>query len=158
MLRFFCEHHHVTFYKYIMLLLCIRAWRYCICFWLMSSEGNRLRLKYSMPRLMKSKLRCIVWCVHVLFIATLLTRLNIYRSFSHKTIVTYTAKVCATIALILLNLFFLYFIVLRGADKGRSWQWSYAMACIFQLLTDGLLYETLECFWVRELVEPSLSC
>jgi hypothetical protein len=72
--------------------------------------------------------------------------------------VTYTAKVCAAIALILLNMFFLYFIILRGADKGRSWQWSYVMGCIFQLLTDGLLYETLECYWVREFVVQALSC
>jgi hypothetical protein len=63
--------------------------------------------------------------------------------------VTYTAKVCAAIALILLNLFFMYFIILRGAEKGYSWQWSYVMGCIFQLLTDGLLYETLECFWIH---------
>jgi hypothetical protein len=70
-------------------------------------------------------------------------------SFSHTTVVTYTAKVCAAIALILLNLFFMYFIILRGADKGLSWQRSYVMGCIFQLLTDGLLYETLECFWIH---------
>jgi hypothetical protein len=86
------------------------------------------------------------------------TRSYIHHSFSHTTVVTFTAKVCAAIALILLNLFFLYFIILRGADKGKSWQWSYVMACIFQLLTDGLLYETLECYWVREcVVVPDLK-
>ena len=43
----------------------------------------------------------------------------------------------------------MYFILLRGAEKGYSWQWSYVKGCIFQLLTDGLLYETLECFWTH---------
>jgi hypothetical protein len=63
-------------------------------------------------------------------------------------VVTYTAKVCASLALILMNLFFVYFTILRAAEKGSSWQWSFVLSCFFQLLVEVLLYETLECFWV----------
>jgi hypothetical protein len=72
-------------------------------------------------------------------------------SFSHATVVTYTAKVCAGVALVLLNLFFIYFVILKGAEKGVHWQTRFAFACVFQLLVDGLLFETLECYWVGPL-------
>ena len=69
-------------------------------------------------------------------------------SFSHTIAVTRTAKVSASVALVLINLFFVYFTILRAADKGNSWQWSFVVACVFQLLVEVFLYETLECYWV----------
>jgi hypothetical protein len=71
-------------------------------------------------------------------------------SFSHTMVVTYAAKACAAIALVLVNGFFVFFTILRSADKGYLWQWSFVMACLFQLLIDVFLYETLQCCWVGD--------
>ena len=73
-------------------------------------------------------------------------------SFSHKKVVTYNTKAAASVALVLMNLMFIYFTVLRAAEKGIAWQLSFVMACFLQLLVEVFLYETLECYWVRDQV------
>lgn len=71
-----------------------------------------------------------------------------WNSFSHITVVTYVAKACASLLLVVMNSFFVYFTILRAAEKGSSWQWSFVLACLFQILVEVFLYESLECFWV----------
>lgn len=45
----------------------------------------------------------------------------------------------------IMNLFFVYFSILRGAQRGYAWQRNYAMACTLQILIEIFVYETSEC-------------
>jgi hypothetical protein len=79
-----------------------------------------------------------------------------YRSFSHKSLVTAFAKGCAVIALILLNLFFVYFTVLHAAAREYAWQRHFVSACVLQFIVEMLLFETSEVYWVHFVV-PQLA-
>lgn len=48
-----------------------------------------------------------------------------------------------------LNTFFLYFILLKGFQKGREWQWQYVVCSLIQIAVDVLLFETTECLWLN---------
>lgn len=58
--------------------------------------------------------------------------------------------------MIVLNLFFVYFSMLRGLQRGLDWQRLYCIACIIQLLVEVLLYETSECAMVNFFI-PNLA-
>ena len=69
--------------------------------------------------------------------------------FRHSIVVTRTAKRSAWILVIFLNIYFVYFSVLRGITRSTSWQMDYMLACIFQLFVEILVYETGECLWIH---------
>ena len=69
--------------------------------------------------------------------------------FQHTIVVTKRAKTLAWFIIIVLNLYFVYFSVLRGISRSVSWQRDYVFACIFQLLVEVFLYETCECLWIH---------
>jgi len=48
-----------------------------------------------------------------------------------------------------MNVFFIYYTLLKGYRRGIGWQHCYLIACITQLLAEILLFETLECCWIH---------
>ena len=62
---------------------------------------------------------------------------------------TKSFKILAWIVLILMNLFFVYFCLLRAMMREHNWQRGYVIACILQLFIEVLWYETVECVWVN---------
>jgi hypothetical protein len=64
-------------------------------------------------------------------------------------VVSNAAKGLAWVCVALLNLFFVYFSVIRGLQRGLDWQRLYAIACAIQFIAEVLLYETSECAMVN---------
>jgi hypothetical protein len=64
-------------------------------------------------------------------------------------------KYIAWVIVIILNLFFVYFSIIRALQRGGNWQRGYAYACVFQFIVEIVLYETTECIWVHFLI-PNL--
>lgn len=56
-------------------------------------------------------------------------------------VVTKTVKILAWIMVAILNLFFVYFALLRGLERGERWQRLYAGACALQLVIEIFVYE-----------------
>jgi hypothetical protein len=76
--------------------------------------------------------------------------------FRHSMVVSRWVKGLAWVIVVLLNLFFVYFSMLRGLQRGTRWQNLYLMACILQLFIEMVVYETSECAIVHYVV-PSLA-
>jgi hypothetical protein len=93
-----------------------------------------------------------------LFILDLLGRdtaeANIYREkvdedYTSMRIVGISHKVLCAFILIVLNVFFIYFAMLRGYQKGINWQQTYLRTCVIQLIVDILIFQTCECLYVN---------
>jgi hypothetical protein len=93
-----------------------------------------------------------------LFVLDLLGRdtleANIYRDktnedYTSLNLVGRREKVLCAIILISLNVFFFYFSILRGYQKGLHWQQIYLRTCIIQVLADILIFQTCECLYVN---------
>lgn len=69
--------------------------------------------------------------------------------FKYSWVVTKTFKVLAWFLLVLINLFFVYFCLLRAMTRDLSWQRSYMVACVVQLIIEILIFESLECMWIH---------
>lgn len=78
------------------------------------------------------------------------------QDFRHSMVVSRSWKLLAWIVVICINLFFIYFSLLRGLERGSDWQQSYMTACIFQLIIEVLFYETSECAIVQYVI-PDLA-
>jgi len=70
-------------------------------------------------------------------------------------VVTSFSKRIAWFLVVIINIFFIIFTLLRTIDRDRSWQGGYITACIIQMLVEIILYETMECTWINFTV-PSL--
>ena len=77
--------------------------------------------------------------------------------FEHTNVVTKTSKRLAWFCVIVLNIYFVYFSVLRGISRSVSWQRDYVLACVFQLLVEVFLYETVECLWIHYTIPKLVS-
>ncbi len=58
--------------------------------------------------------------------------------------------------MIIINLIFVYFTMLRGFQRGLSWQKGFIFACFIQFLIEVLLYETMDCVWVHFVIPNSV--
>jgi hypothetical protein len=65
-------------------------------------------------------------------------------------------KALAWVCVLLLNLFFVYFSMARGLQRGLDWQRLYCVACVIQLTVEVLFYETSECAMVNFFI-PNLA-
>jgi hypothetical protein len=74
------------------------------------------------------------------------------QDFSHSYVLPQSAKILAWILVVLLNLFFVYFSLLRAMQRGYSWQVLYAMSCLLQFLVEIFFYETSETLLLHFLV------
>jgi hypothetical protein len=77
--------------------------------------------------------------------------------FKHSIVVTKTAKRLAWIAVIFINIYFVYFSVLRGITRSVDWQIDFLLACIFQLIVEIFVYETGECLWIHFTIPKLVS-
>ena len=75
--------------------------------------------------------------------------------FSQTKMVTMRAKYLAIICIIVINVFFVYYSVLRGYVKGIVWQRAFPTGCIIQFMAEVLINDTVECMWLNIFI-PSL--
>jgi hypothetical protein len=85
-------------------------------------------------------------------IAAKIFREKFGEEFGHSRVVVLWQKFFAAAALLALNAFFIYFVMIKGVQKGRDWQVQYVACCIIQVGVDILLFETVECAWLNFLV------
>ena len=69
--------------------------------------------------------------------------------FKSTRVVTNGYKGLMLVAVILINMFFIYYCMLYGFVKGVAWQRAYMFACIIQLVMEVLIVESIECFWIH---------
>ena len=77
--------------------------------------------------------------------------------FKHSIVVTKTAKRLAWLVVFVINIYFVYFSVLRGITRSTSWQVDYLLACILQLFVEIVVYETVECLWIHFTIPKLVS-
>jgi hypothetical protein len=76
--------------------------------------------------------------------------------FRHSYVLTRNVKALAWLTVVLLNIFFVYFTLLRGLERGLDWQKSFLFACIIQIIVEVTFYETSECALVHFFI-PDLA-
>jgi hypothetical protein len=76
--------------------------------------------------------------------------------YKHIRVVSLTAKRLTVLCLLLLNAFFVYYAVLKGYVKGVTWQYNYLVACIMQMISEIVFFETMETFWMDVFI-PSFA-
>ena len=69
--------------------------------------------------------------------------------FEDSRAVTATQKYLAIITLLCMNLFFVYFLILKGYQKGRAWQVQFFLSCLAQMAVELFVFETTECIWLN---------
>jgi hypothetical protein len=67
-------------------------------------------------------------------------------------VVSRRSKMLAWTGVVLINLFFVYFTVLKSYEKGTGWQRAFVAGSVVQILVEILFNETIECMWVNFLV------
>jgi hypothetical protein len=67
----------------------------------------------------------------------------------------WTKYICIAF-IFLLNGFFIYYMLLKGAYKGYDWQLQYCQAVLTQFAIELLLFETLECVFIHYLIPESV--
>jgi hypothetical protein len=85
-------------------------------------------------------------------IAAKIFREKFGEEFGHTRVVVGWQKALAAVVLLALNAFFIYFVMVKGVQKGRDWQVQYVACCLVQVGVDVLLFETVECAWLNFLV------
>lgn len=75
--------------------------------------------------------------------------------YQFTSVVSRTMKSLIWSFVVLLNIFFVYFCILRGFERGVDWQRSYLVGCIVQLCVELVVFETMECLWTNFFV-PNL--
>ena len=79
------------------------------------------------------------------------------RSFSPlpaSQVVTRTAKIRAVCVLVAMNVFFVYYSMLKGAAKGQTWQWLFLGGAVVQIMCEIFLFETMVRIEPRTLCKP----
>lgn len=78
-------------------------------------------------------------------------------SFKHKLVVARWQKRLLWIFVLFLNLFFVYFSLLRGLQRGAAWQVQYASACALQFVVEMILFETSECVIMHFMIPSAVT-
>jgi hypothetical protein len=74
---------------------------------------------------------------------------------SERTVSIYI-KVTCVLLILGLNIFFCFYSILKGYNKGLEWQYQYLNLCVFQLLTEVLVFSSVECVLLH-FTFPSLA-
>jgi hypothetical protein len=69
--------------------------------------------------------------------------------FSQTSAVSKWEKIAAIACIMGLNIFFIYYSLLKAFVKGQAWQQTYLIACLVQMAVEMLLNETVECVWLN---------
>jgi len=65
------------------------------------------------------------------------------------------AKGFAWLGVIMINLFFVYYSMMTGMIRGKSWQYAYLAGCVGQIIFEVVIAETFEILWVHFII-PNL--
>ena len=76
--------------------------------------------------------------------------------FRYSMVVSMWTKWLAWLGVFFLNLFFIYFSMLRGLQRGHDWQLMYLTACVIQFSVEVIFYETSECVLIHYVI-PDLA-
>jgi len=63
----------------------------------------------------------------------------------------------ASIGVIIMNLFFVYYSMMSGMIRGKTWQYAYLTGCIAQILFEIIIAETFEILWVHFFIPNLVS-
>jgi hypothetical protein len=77
--------------------------------------------------------------------------------FADSQVVVAAQKYAAGALLVGLNAFFMYFILLKGVEKGQAWQLQYLVCALIQVVIDVLVFETTECVWLNFVVPRTVQ-
>jgi hypothetical protein len=77
--------------------------------------------------------------------------------FADSQVVLPVQKYAAAALMIGLNAFFMYFVLLKGVQKGEAWQLQYLVCALIQMIIDVLIFETTECIWLNFFVPRSVQ-
>ena len=69
--------------------------------------------------------------------------------FKHSIVVTRFSKGMAWAAVVLINVFFVFFTVVRGMTSSVKWQQTFLVGAILQMLIEIFVFETVECLWIH---------
>lgn len=76
--------------------------------------------------------------------------------FPHVVVLSRRIKVLAGMILLILNLLFILFTLLRGLSKGLQWQYQFLYTVGIQLAIEVFLFETIECVWMHFVIPDSI--
>ena len=77
--------------------------------------------------------------------------------FNYAFIVSKSIKILIMGLVILLNIFFIYFALLRSYQRGFQFQRSYVAACAIQFFVEIFLFETMECLCINFIIPNLIS-
>ena len=77
--------------------------------------------------------------------------------FRHSFLVSRSAKYATWAVIVLLNLFFVYFSLLRGLERGLHWQRMFLVAAIIEIFVEVFIFETSECIIVQYFIPNIVS-
>lgn len=69
--------------------------------------------------------------------------------FEGSRLVTSLQIYLSVITVVCLNLFFVFYLILKGYVKGPTWQYQFFWSCAAQVLVDIFIFETTECIWLN---------
>jgi membrane protein implicated in regulation of membrane protease activity len=78
-------------------------------------------------------------------------------SFNTVAVITKWGRWLGWFCVAFLNLFFLYFSVLRSMTRSQSWQNQFVLACVLQFVIEVFLFESVTVLWVNWVI-PRLAC
>jgi hypothetical protein len=84
-------------------------------------------------------------------------KVKVREDYATLPVVSMCQKSLAACALVGINVFFLYFALLRGQQQGIQWQRAYLISCIVQITMEIGFSETLQCLYINYLVPRLLS-
>ena len=67
------------------------------------------------------------------------------------------SKGLAWLCVIIINLCFIYYSMMRGIIRGKSWQYAYLAGCVAQLIFEVVIAETFEILWVHFIIPNIVS-
>jgi hypothetical protein len=77
--------------------------------------------------------------------------------FGGSQVVLMWHKYAAALALVAVNAFCIYFVLLKGVQKGQHWQLQFLVCCLVQITVDLLVLETTECIWLNFTVPRAVA-
>jgi hypothetical protein len=76
--------------------------------------------------------------------------------FRHSNIVTNLSKILAWTMVVLLNLFFVFYTLMKSTNRDQAWQQGLVIACALQLVVEVVIFETTETVYVHYII-PRLA-
>ena len=81
----------------------------------------------------------------------------VYGSFAEVAVVTVWGRRLGWFLVMLINLFFVYFSVLKTSQRSKSWQYQYVAACVVQFISEVFIFESITVLWVHWVIPRLIS-